>query len=78
MSETDTRQRQLGRPRGSLNKRTKQVREVFQEVFVELGGIDALVEWGRENKSVFYRLYGGKLPDSILRQVERMPEEQSQ
>ena len=66
--------RSVGRPRGALNKRTRRVREAFDQAFSELGGVDALVAWGRENPRDFYRLYSGKIPDSILNLVAQLPE----
>lgn len=43
-----------GRKKGSINKSTRQVKEAIEAAFEELGGIDSLVEWGRNKPDLFY------------------------
>ncbi len=46
-----------GRPRGLQNKWTRGARAAMQMAFDEMGGVDALAEWGRKNPELFYPLY---------------------
>lgn len=54
-----------GRPKGSQNKFTRSVREAFQLAFEELGGVPALVQWGRENPTDFYKLLARLIPVEV-------------
>jgi hypothetical protein len=51
-----------GRPRGVPNKLTASTRQALEDAFVHLGGVPALGEWGRENPSAFYALWGRLIP----------------
>ena len=51
-----------GRPKGSKNKSTLQIKEAFLEAFNELGGVPALVRWGRSNDTDFYKLAARLIP----------------
>ncbi len=64
-----------GRPKGSKNRLTNDVRQVFHKVYEEMGkntinpetgkpytGHEAMLEWARENQTEFYRLYGKMIP----------------
>lgn len=42
-----------GRPRGSENKVTSDVREILNEVFQELGGTKAMIEWAKNREDDF-------------------------
>lgn len=42
-----------GRPKGSLNKTTRDAKETIWNVFERLGGEEALYEWAKENLSDF-------------------------
>ena len=49
-----------GRPRGSLNLISKNIRENIIEVFNKIGGIDEFANWAKKNeknKTEFYKLY---------------------
>ena len=46
-----------GRPKGSPNKRSIAVRSGIMRVFEKLGGVDAMVEWVRENKRNEFAFY---------------------
>lgn len=64
-----------GRPKGSKNKISKDIRQVFHHVFEEMGsatlceetgkpmsGHEAMLDWARNNPTEFYRLYGKMIP----------------
>lgn len=54
-----------GRPKGSQNKSTVKVKEAFEAAFEQLGGVEALVQWGKKERSEFYKLYAKLLPVQI-------------
>ena len=56
-----------GRPVGSKNKVTQSIRQAFKDAFDEMGGVDALVEWGlkEENRGAFYALASKLIPTEI-------------
>jgi hypothetical protein len=63
-----------GRPRGTPNKLTASTRQALEDAFVQLGGVPALVEWGRENPSAFYALWGRLIPSEVAHSGEiRLP-----
>ncbi len=65
-----------GRPKGSKNRITNDVRQVFHKVYDEMGkdfkndkgedtplsGHEAMLMWARMNPTEFYRLYGKMIP----------------
>lgn len=54
-----------GRKAGTPNKATTRVKDALIEAFDNLGGVDALVEFGRENPGEFYKLWVKVLPSQI-------------
>lgn len=58
-------ERRGGRPKGSPNKITTSMRECFRAAFDELGGVPALVAWGRENQTEFYKLTARLIPVEV-------------
>jgi hypothetical protein len=54
-----------GRPKGSLNKSTKAVKEALEEAFDELGGVDSLVQWARRDPGEFYKCWVKMLPKNM-------------
>jgi len=50
-----------GRTKGTPNK-AKDARENFSQCFLELGGVEALKKWAKENQTDFYKLYGRLIP----------------
>ncbi len=54
-----------GRKPGSLNKFTANVKNAFAEAFDKLGGVDALVAWGAENRTDFYKLASKLIPTEM-------------
>jgi len=59
-----------GRQKGTPNKTTRQVKEALIEAFERLGGIDSLVEWGKDNREEFYKLWVKVLPAQLNDTVE--------
>lgn len=51
-----------GRPKGSLNKTTAQVKDMILEALDGAGGVDYLQEQARENPTAFLTLVGKVLP----------------
>lgn len=54
-----------GRPKGSVNKVSKTMKEAFKEAFDQLGGVPKLVEWAERNPDKFYTLVARLLPVDI-------------
>ena len=57
-----------GRPKGSKNKYTN-LKNVFLEVFENIGGADGLENWVKEsklNKRLFYQWITKMLPSSVV------------
>ncbi len=66
-----------GRPKGSKNRITNDVRQVFHRVYDEMGkgiidektgkqvsGHEAMLAWAQSNPTEFYRLYGKMIPQT--------------
>ncbi len=66
-----------GRPKGSKNRLTNDVRQAFHKVYDEMGqhvinpetgnplsGHEAFLIWARDNQTEFYRLYGKMIPQT--------------
>ncbi len=66
-----------GRPKGTKNRLTNDVRQVFHRVYDEMGaetldsktgqplsGHQAMLMWARDNPTEFYRLYGKMIPQT--------------
>lgn len=54
-----------GRKPGSENKTTVSVKSALTATFDNLGGIDAMSSWARENQTEFYKLYAKLLPAEL-------------
>lgn len=54
-----------GRPKGVPNKITTSIKAAFKEAFDEMGGAPALVKWGAENPTEFYKLVTKLIPTEI-------------
>ncbi len=60
-----------GRPAGALNKTNQEIRNIIVEAFEQLGGVDALVAWGRENPGEFYKgIWRPLLPATVKMDVQ--------
>ncbi len=55
-----------GRPAGLPNKLTVAAKQAFSLAFEGIGGVEALIEWGKENKSAFYTLYARLIPQELV------------
>ncbi len=64
------RQKFGGRKPGSKNKATVAVKDALEKAFEQLGGVPALVTWGKANPSEFYKLWARMLPKEIKAEVE--------
>lgn len=58
-------ERRGGRQKGTPNKLTKAAREVYEEAFEKLGGVPALVTWGKENPTEFYKIHARLIPQDV-------------
>ena len=54
-----------GRPKGSPNKITHDMREAFTQTLDELGGVDYLKQFAQKNPKVFVTLLAKMLPRQI-------------
>lgn len=54
-----------GRQKGTPNKSTAAVKSALVDAFEQLGGVGALVEWGKDNRGEFYKLWAKLLPTEI-------------
>ena len=55
----------MGRPKGSVNKKTAQVKEALQAVYSKKGGDAALLAWAQGNETEFYKRWGRMLPQEV-------------
>lgn len=51
-----------GRKKGTPNKLTRSVKLALDDAFTKIGGVSALVMWGKENPTEFYKLWAKILP----------------
>lgn len=58
-----------GRQKGTPNKTTLAVKEALSQCFDEMGGIQSLRDWGKENPTEFYKLWVKMLPTEIKAEV---------
>lgn len=61
-----------GRPKGSANKITKDIREAISEAFEKAGGVDYLVKLSVTNPQAFCALIGKVIPQEIHAKVEEV------
>lgn len=54
-----------GRPKGSVNKVTKDIREAIKEAFDRAGGVDYLAKVAVEQPQVFCALIGKVIPAEV-------------
>lgn len=56
----------MGRKKGSQNKVTKAFKEALLDAFHGLGGTDALIKWGKENPTEFYKIAARLIPTEVV------------
>ena len=54
-----------GRPKGSVNRTSKQVEWNMLKVFAAIGGVEMMADWARENLTAYYQLYAKMLPKQM-------------
>lgn len=56
-----------GRPKGVPNKLTTSAKQAFQLAFDELGGVEGLVRWAKQDDNLgdFYKLYARLIPTDV-------------
>ena len=60
----------MGRKLGSVNKTTAAVKETLMAAFDGMGGLPALIEWGKANPTPFYQTWAKLLPNEIKAELE--------
>lgn len=59
-----------GRRPGTPNKNTTAIKDAFKQAFDDMGGAEALVTWGRENQTDFYKLASKLIPVDMNAKLE--------
>lgn len=59
-----------GRKKGTPNKVTSSIKNAFKEAFEEMGGAAALMKWGKDNPTDFYKLASKLIPTEVQTSVE--------
>lgn len=54
-----------GRHKGTPNKTTAAAKEAIALAFDGIGGVPELVEWAKENRTEFYKLYARLIPVDV-------------
>jgi hypothetical protein len=54
-----------GKKKGSTNVKSVAIKEAFQLAFEGLGGAKGLMEWGKINKTEFYKLASKLIPVDV-------------
>ncbi len=59
-----------GKPPGAVNKTTASAKEAFALAFQGIGGVEALVEWAKANKTEFMKLYARLIPVELSGEIK--------
>lgn len=55
-----------GRAKGTANKMTIEVKQAIEMVYQGLGGVEAMLDWAKDNQTVFYtQIWAKLLPASL-------------
>ena len=54
-----------GRPKGSQNKVNAAFKTALLLAFEEIGGVEALAAWAKENPTDFYKICGRLIPHEV-------------
>ena len=65
-----------GRKKGSTNKTTTEVKEAILQAFDKLGGVEYLVEVGKDNPQVFLSILAKVLPKEVVAEVTHKSHEE--
>jgi len=65
MEITAKRKKYGGRKKGTPNKISAVAQNDVMKVFKQLGGVKAMTEWAKDNKTEFYKIYAKALPKNI-------------
>lgn len=60
-----------GRKPGSLNKMTREVKDVIDRCFYAIGGEEAFAKWARRNPDEYYKIYAKLLPIRLQADVSK-------
>lgn len=63
----------IGRKGGTPNKITNIVKLSILDAFKELGGLKGFVEWGKDNRTEFYKIYAKLLPAEMKSAIDADP-----
>lgn len=56
----------MGRPKGSLNKSTRSVKEALMLAFEGRGGVQALQAWSVKEPTEFYKIWAKLVPHEVV------------
>ena len=54
-----------GKVKGTQTKATTSVKEAFRLAFEGIGGVKALIEWAKDEKTEFFKIYSKLLPKEL-------------
>ncbi len=60
----------IGRKKGTPNNITNLVKHSIIDAFRALGGLDGFVQWGKENRTEFYKIYAKLLPAEMKKDMD--------
>ena len=58
-----------GRAIGQQNKTTAAAKQALEAAFQGLGGVPALVKWGKSNRTEFYKIWARLIPKDVQHDV---------
>lgn len=58
-------ERRGGRAPGTPNKTTLEVKQALIKAFEEMGGVNSLVDWAKDNRGDFYKLWIKIMPTQV-------------
>jgi hypothetical protein len=54
-----------GRKKGTQNKLTLNVRDEILQVFHDIGGVKAMGEWAKENRTEYFKIFSKLIPKDV-------------
>ncbi|WP_434135919.1 hypothetical protein JQR88_06130 [Pseudomonas luteola] len=58
-----------GRRKGTPNKHTASVKQALEQTFIDMGGVESLTRWGKDNPTEFYKLWAKMLPQEFRQEI---------